>query len=247
MVSLRCRVLPAPKTQYWVCGPSQPGPDHLTAESAINSGKLATDVTATDNEKMGRRIDPVQKFIAIDQSRIAGTNIIRARPRSQNDVVRFNFLLPLIFGRNPDSMFIDQCSAPEHHPDLEPFQLVLQLAGQPSAGDSPRLHPLHQRISKQIGFDSISFLFKKFAMESRGCVKSAHGVGPMMKPRATQYPLFDDHHFEAIFCCLKRRLAASRPCTYDRKLIFFIHIASQNYPSLEKPTTPLFKSRPILT
>src|SRR5271165_6846556 len=247
MVSLRCRVLPAPKTQYWVCGPSQPGPDYLTAECAINSGKLATDITATDNEKMARRINPVQKFIAIDQSRIAGTDIIRARPRSQNDVVRFNFLLLPIFGRNPDSMFIDQCSVPEYYPDLELFQLVLQFAGQPSAGDLPCFHPLHQRICKKIGFDSKSFLFKKLALESRGCVKSAHGVGPMMKPRATKCPLFDDHHFETLFCCLKRRLAASRPSTYDRKLIFFIHIASQYYLSLEKPITPMFKSRPILT
>ena len=32
---------------------------NLTAESAINSGKLATNITATNNEKMGRRMNPV--------------------------------------------------------------------------------------------------------------------------------------------------------------------------------------------
>ena len=148
----------------------------LTAESAIYSGKLATDVTAADNEEMGWRMNPVQKFIAIDYSRILRANVIRTSPRGQDDVVRFNFLLLLIFARNPDSIFIDQCSAPERYPDIQLFQICLQLTPQSSARSPLCFHPLHQRIGKQICLDSVFFPFEKLPMEPRGCVKSANSI-----------------------------------------------------------------------
>ena len=50
-------------------------------------------------------------------------------------------------------------------------------------------------------------------------MKSPHRVGPMVKPRTTKRPIFDDYHFKTLLRCHKRRFAASRPCPNDRKLI----------------------------
>src|ERR1700730_5410257 len=138
-----------------------------------------------------------------------------------------------MFRRNPDSMFIEQCSAAERHPDIEHFQFVLQTAGQSRARSPLRFHPFHQRIRKQFCFNSVFFAFEKLAMEPRGCVKSAHGIGPMMETRTAERAVFDDHNFETLLCCKDRRLAASRPSTYDRNLIIFIHIPAQTYLPLE--------------
>ena len=53
----------------------------------------------------------------------------------------------------------------------------------------------------------------------------------MMKPCAAQRTVFDDHHFQSFVRRQERRLAASRSSTYDRKLIFFVHIAYRALPS----------------
>jgi hypothetical protein len=108
-----------------------------------NTGKLATNISAANNEKVGRRMNPLQKFIAIDYTGILGSNIIRTRAGGQYDVVRLDFLVLLILIRNPDSMFIDQGSPTKDDPDIEIFQILLKSVGKSNAGCPLRFHPLH--------------------------------------------------------------------------------------------------------
>ena len=80
---------------------------------------------------MCRRINPVEKFIAIDQTRILDSDIVWASTRRNDDVVCLNFPLLLVSGRNSDAMLIDQRPATERHPDAKPFQVVLEFLRQP--------------------------------------------------------------------------------------------------------------------
>jgi hypothetical protein len=80
----------------------------LAPEPAIDGSELATDITSTNNKKVGGRMNPLEKFVAIDEARILGTLVVRSCPGCQDDVVRINLLVLLMFGRNPNSIFIDQ-------------------------------------------------------------------------------------------------------------------------------------------
>ena len=180
-------------------------------------------------------MNPVQKFIAVNNPRVLGARIIRPCAGSQDDVVRFNLLVLLKFGGNPNPIFSDQCPASKRYPDIELFQFFLQLVGQSSAGSSLGFDPLLHGFCEQICIDPCFLTFEKLAMKSRRRMESTNSVGSMMEPRTSKCTTFDDDDCEPSFRCQERHLAASRTGADHRNLIFFIHNAAENVPSTKNP------------
>ena len=75
------------------------------------------------------------------------------------------------------------------------------------------------------------FLLKNSPCSRADGVRSTYRVGPVVKPRATERPVFDDCHFETLLRSHKRRFAASRPSSDDGKLIIPIHNVIKPSPS----------------
>ena len=113
--------------------------------------------------------------------------------------------------------------------------IVLQLAGQSSAGNSLCFHPLHQGIRAKRSAPMPDFFPLKLAVESQGDVQCADSVGPMDEAAYRRARRFQSQPPRNHICCKDRRLPASRFGANDRNLIFFIHIAAQLHPKSQLP------------
>jgi hypothetical protein len=97
---------------------------NLAAEGPINSGEFATNISAANHEKVRRRMNPVQKFVAVDHSQILGSNTIWTRSGGQDDVLRLDFIVLLLLIGNPNAMFIDEGSPAEGGPTLPTIRKI---------------------------------------------------------------------------------------------------------------------------